>query len=354
MNNPLEWLRENHGYVLEMLKISHGYQAGHSPYHLEGDVYTHTMLVYNYAKNNYEFSFVLLACLLHDFGKAYTAEIDHEKKRCFFKGHEGVSFFRSIDIVKEFVNILAERDGVAEAHKTQAIRSILFSIANHGFHFNHKLENFDSAYGLFKPFRYSDVSSLSSLMEADYYGRIFTKENDEPLRKIKLIEQVAFNLSKKKFQSDSPLEKEVAIMIGLPGSGKSTYAKENLSTYDYLSRDEIVQSMHPEMRYSDAFNAVDHKEVDKILMKRFNKMLDNSDKCVVDLTNLSKKSRRKWITQAKQKGFSTRAIVMATDFSTCVDRRSEGKFVPYDVINNMSKRFTFPLGDEFDTVDMIL
>jgi putative nucleotidyltransferase with HDIG domain len=358
---PIEWmythkpiLREYYDY--EGDPCEHGEDAvTPSPYHLEGSVWTHTMMVYSHMNAMYDgkgFDYMLLAALLHDIGKMECrGEDEHGNIR--FKGHEGYSFFRSVDAVKEYIN--HRYDGYTDDYT----KAVLFAIANHGiFMHNKKMANSpDSIKKAFAPFDKLSLELLHDLMVADKKGRIvahdvkFNAPEQSPLDVLMDCEY------------DAPVEvkepytkRELVIMVGLPGSGKSTYIKEHLGDYAVISRDAIIMKNCPTAKsYSEAWKSVDQKEIDKELMQHAQKVFKTEDKIVVDMTNLSKKSRKKWLALANQNDFYTKVYVMGTSLATCIDRRWDGnKAIKYDIIETMAKKFTFPLGDEFDFVDIKL
>ena len=91
-------------------------------------------------------------------------------------------------------------------------------------------------------------------------------------------------------------ENVLYLMMGIPGSGKSTYAKQFASrnSIQYISRDEIRFSLlQPTDGYFDKEN-----EVMKILREKTNLALENGS-TLVDSTNLSEKSRAKLLNYIK-------------------------------------------------------
>ena len=88
--NLLEWFQmEYPELVRKMRECSHHYDSQTlNPYHFEGDIWTHTLLVHLLAVRNYPDNIVLhLATLLHDVGKPVTfTNVD----RIRFTSHETV------------------------------------------------------------------------------------------------------------------------------------------------------------------------------------------------------------------------------------------------------------------------
>lgn len=98
-----------------------------SPYHLEGDVYTHTMMVVSVAVKKFYLNLrerdakcLLWACLLHDVGKP-EARFERDDGKVVFKGHE----YASAAFATEFLN---ENDlGLYDEDEL----NILFAIITH-------------------------------------------------------------------------------------------------------------------------------------------------------------------------------------------------------------------------------
>ena len=90
-----------------MMDCDHAYSPSHqNPWHLEGSVWEHTMMVLDEAYNR-QFDFhigsgrlnLIYAAILHDIGKIYTRFEKHEKKRVAFFGHENYSIQPAIDFL---------------------------------------------------------------------------------------------------------------------------------------------------------------------------------------------------------------------------------------------------------------
>ena len=69
-----------------------------NPYHIESDIFTHTMLVCKQAeKAPYRLK---LAALLHDIGKPSTRKINPKNGRVSFYNHDAVGAFMALEILK--------------------------------------------------------------------------------------------------------------------------------------------------------------------------------------------------------------------------------------------------------------
>ena len=78
-----------------------------NPYHLESDVFTHTMMVCKQAEN-YPY-LVQVAALLHDIGKPSTRKVNPKNGRVSFYNHDAVSAFMSLEITKKLGFCESER-----------------------------------------------------------------------------------------------------------------------------------------------------------------------------------------------------------------------------------------------------
>ena len=86
----------------------------------------------------------------------------------------------------------------------------------------------------------------------------------------------------------------VIILVGVPLSGKSTLIKSLLienSDISIISRDDILMSLYDGNDYNLAWKSVNQKEVDKLLVKKFESTNLERKNAIVDMTNLSSKRR---------------------------------------------------------------
>ena len=84
----------------------------------------------------------------------------------------------------------------------------------------------------------------------------------------------------------------VIILIGPPLSGKSTWIRENFPTTEVISRDETVMEVYGSRNYTEAFNNVDQKEVDRVLTQKFLDANLSKKNVIVDMTHMASKRRK--------------------------------------------------------------
>ncbi|MFT9497609.1 AAA family ATPase [Anaerosolibacter sp.] len=128
------------------------------------------------------------------------------------------------------------------------------------------------------------------------------------------------------------------ILIGLPGSGKTTYANKCFHSKDILivSSDQIRQ----QITGSSSFNKGDTAPTLQIAQKIIQEALESGLNVVWDATNIYKKWRKDFIKIAKKNNAKVVAIVFNTPVSICVKRNNERtveKQVPNEIIVEMSK-----------------
>ena len=139
------------------------------------------------------------------------------------------------------------------------------------------------------------------------------------------------------------------LMVGAPGSGKSTYAREFREEHNpspiIVSRDAIRFSMVNDG--SPYFSK--EKAVFKEFVREINEGLDEGD-VIADATHINEVSRMKLINRVDLSKCKVSCIVLLTDELTAINRNHlrEGRArVPDQVIRDSYARFTHPKTDNF-------
>jgi predicted kinase len=138
-------------------------------------------------------------------------------------------------------------------------------------------------------------------------------------------------------------------MIGIPGSGKSTYAK-NISNATVISSDEIRHELT-----GDYSNLTKDKQVFPLLEKRILDLLEAGKDAVYDATNINLTKRRK-ITAKYSDLAKIVYVFMDTPLKVALERnKKRERKVPEDVIKNMYKYLKKPniVYDNYDKLIII-
>ena len=143
----------------------------------------------------------------------------------------------------------------------------------------------------------------------------------------------------------------VIILIGPVLSGKSTWIKNNYPNVNVISRDEIVMEITGTRDYNKAFDTVDHKVVDKVLVERLTEVNTTKTSTIVDMTNMTVKRRRKTL-QYFDDTFYKVAVVFPILSDEEYQRRNiyrninENKWISPVVITSMIDSYQEPTTDE--------
>lgn len=127
---------------------------------------------------------------------------------------------------------------------------------------------------------------------------------------------------------------EVVLLCGLPGSGKSTWCRENLQeSHVVVSKDLMPRSSRKQARQDREIRAA-------VTLGR---------PVVVDNTNLTRAVRAPVIRIAMELGIPCRAVVLATPLDVALARnaaRTGGARVPDGIFRQMARAWEPPSSDE--------
>lgn len=144
------------------------------------------------------------------------------------------------------------------------------------------------------------------------------------------------------------------IMVGVPGSGKSTKAQE-------LEKEFCVKVFSSDDYRKKLLGDEGAQDRNDLVFKRLEldirDHLSSGGSAILDATNINIKSRKRFIelARATNKKIHIKAIVVATPIFVCIDRNySRERKVPTNVIYKYAKMFQFPMKYEgIDSIDVV-
>lgn len=143
------------------------------------------------------------------------------------------------------------------------------------------------------------------------------------------------------------------ILVGISGSGKSTYAKKYIESHSgtvYLSSDNIRKELYGDETIQDNHSLVFYR-----MQTRTVDALNFGSDVIYDATNLTRKDRASIISQCP-KFAKIEAHIVWAPIEVCIERDAARKrTVGKEVIDRMLKRFQAPYYDEgIDEIKVIL
>jgi predicted kinase len=151
------------------------------------------------------------------------------------------------------------------------------------------------------------------------------------------------------------------VMIGVPGSGKSTFTEKLISAYPgswhIASTDAMIDKLAEEQQstYSDIFKTVNFKQLQKTMQANMQDAFSQKQHVVFDRTNMGKKSRKiafDLLDEAKVfKDYARVALDFTIDEKVLKERlqargKATGKWIPESVIKSMFDNYQPPSKEE--------
>lgn len=155
------------------------------------------------------------------------------------------------------------------------------------------------------------------------------------------------------------MSKIAYILVGLPGSGKSTFIKNEIlakakegEVWHIVSSDDIIEEWGAAkgLAYNEAWKEFSGKAKGE-MVSRLKAAIEAGSNLVFDLTNMTVKSRKAHLKRLTADYTDVRAVVWSltdVELKARQDKREKetGKSIPGFVVNNMARSYEAPTKDE--------
>lgn len=146
---------------------------------------------------------------------------------------------------------------------------------------------------------------------------------------------------------------ELLFLVGIPGSGKTTYAKSLKGNYVIHSSDDIREELFGEnVSHSNEESAKVFQEMNK----RVKQDLRDGKNVIYDATNLSKKKRKVFLSELRNIQCHKTCVLVAAPYFVCVSNNVlRNRVVPEHTLKRMYMNFQPPHKSEgWDDIDIMI
>lgn len=140
------------------------------------------------------------------------------------------------------------------------------------------------------------------------------------------------------------------MLVGVPGSGKSTWIQEYMPMANVMSTDIVIENVARSygMTYNEGFKEL-ISFAERVMWRHITLAHMRQEDYVIDRTNLSAKSRKKFIDKLKLHGYDIECVVFHTpepeEWKRRLDSRP-GKNIPQEALDRMVDSYEIPLMSE--------
>lgn len=127
--------------------------------------------------------------------------------------------------------------------------------------------------------------------------------------------------------------KRIILMIGVPGSGKTTLAQKIAEKgWKYINADSIRLEL-----YGNAAEQGDKEQVFNLFFTRLEELMLEGVDVIIDNTNLNPKQRKPILERCEKFGYADVQLwLLDIPLEICLERnRSRDRIVPEDIVSNM-------------------
>jgi predicted kinase len=348
-----------------------------SPWHREESVAIHTeMVCYEFEEmaakltmSHDTFIITYLSLLFHDTGKPPCKVVKFKPERGHynaFHGHEMQSARLWEDYFVSNHKLFKDWLTVEDAYK------VMWMIENHlpydVMHNDKKMDYLRTAMAgnlgdSWQGFGYHLLS--------DTYGRISDDAKEKRAKTELFVDMMnSANVAEPRFtEGDAPT---VSLLVGASGSGKSSsVGVMTIAGFKHYSFDDIrielakkkipeimAKAKSPADEYHKAWTYCDthRSEFGHYADVEYIKLIKNYDSIVVDNTNVSRKSRTKFIVEAKKRGYNVEAVMFPVAKEQILSRQHSrtDKNVPDDAVLRQYNFISIPwVGVEVDSLRIV-
>ena len=369
--------KKNNKELYELMnEVTHDYDIDDNQHfhHSEGSIWSHTMCVFTNLINDYMSNSnntlsleLVLATLLHDIGKCYTLDIKDDNKK-LFSNHPNYGSLLAYDVLK---NMKIDPNTVNYRTIIELINLHMYFSFNFGSFENNRyvispkgLKLLYNSFG-FNTYTITLYENLLALLKYDGFGRITSLDKyNEVIIRYKILSSYIDELYKKIGNRSNIRDnkKELIMLIGVPGSGKSTYRDKLINSnkeYRISSFDDLInmEAEDSNVTYNKIFSNKELlRDIESEYTSIYKEYIYNFENIIVDATNLTYNSRGRKLSIVDRNRYKTKAIVFIRSIEDIKKvneiRREEGyKYINDDDLFNMCRRFEVPLYSEFDSIE---